>query len=180
MKTKRPRKEATPEQKAAAAERREQIKGLMAKVRAIAPEQRVLLAATYGIRNAEGRELSPYNQNLLHFQMPTVSVVGGFSQWAKLDRHVLKGSRALSIWVPIRGKSPEANTPESTSLVPHGTEPTDAETRSGAFTLGSVFDITQTETSAERDHRRSLEGLQILPERLALTGPTAQLALSLI
>lgn len=162
------RKEPTEEQKAAAAQRREQIKGLMAAVKAIPTEKRILLAQAYGIRNPEGRELSPYNQCLLIMQNPHATVCGGFGQWKKLDRHVMKGAKALAIWVPIAGRKGEANSPDCTAIVPYGTEPTDGETRSSSFMLGNVFDIAQTESTAEREARQAAEALTLEDGKPAL------------
>jgi hypothetical protein len=143
---KKPRKAPTPEQKAAAAARREAFKGFMAQVKAITPEKRVLMASAYGIRNPEGRELSPYNQCLLIHQLPTVSIVGGFAQWAKLDRSVRKGEKALSIWVRTGSSKAEAA---------DDAEPADTESARSNFIIGTVFDISQTETALERDERRA-------------------------
>lgn len=161
----RRRKEATPEQKAAAAERREQIKNLMKLVKAIPEEKRVLLANSYGIRNPEGRELSIYNQCLLVHQMDTVSIVGGFAQWKALDRHVKKGARALFIWVPCMNKA-EKGGPECTALVPAGVNPDDLDER--YFTIGNVFDISQTESTEEREARKAAEALGLPAPVLAL------------
>lgn len=140
------RKEPTEEQKAAAKERREQIKKLCHVVKALTPEKRVLLASRFGIRNPEGRELSTFNQCLLIHQSEKVSIVGGFQQWRKLGRTVKKGARALAIWVPIGSKS------ETDSAEPEG----DEDTR---FILGNVFDISQTETPEERAHREACEAV---------------------
>jgi hypothetical protein len=101
-----------------------------------------LLAASYGIRNPDGRELSPFNQCLLVHQNSSVSIVGGFQQWKKLGRSVKKGERSLAIWVPC-GKQVE-NAGEA------GANPDTDNDR--FFILGSVFDITQTETDDEGLH----------------------------
>lgn len=172
------RKEPTPEQKAAAQERREALKGLMAQVKAIPSEVRSKLASSFGIRNPEGRPLSDYNAVFLHFQRADVSIVGGFSQWVKLDRHVLKGSKALAIWIPTRRSSSEGptNGPSEALTVPGDDTPTDSAGNRSGFMLASVFDITQTETTAEREHRKALE--QYAPP-LALPGPAAQAFLAL-
>ena len=156
--TRKPRKEATPEQKEAAQVRRAGIKTLCAIVKALPIEKRVLLAASYGIRTAEGRELSPFNQCLLVHQNSSVSIVGGFSQWKKLDRSVKKGERALAIWVPC-GKQAE-------SAGDAGANPDTSEDR--FFILGNVFDIAQTETEAEKAARKAAETLALPAPRLAL------------
>lgn len=152
------RKEATPEQKEAAQARRAAIKNLCAIVKALPIEKRVLLAASYGIRNPDGRELSPFNQCLLVHQNSSVSIVGGFQQWKKLGRSVKKGERSLAIWVPC-GKQAE-------SASEAGANPDTENDR--FFILGSVFDITQTETDDEKAVRKARETLALPAPRLAL------------
>jgi hypothetical protein len=156
--TRKPRKEATAEQKEAAATRRAGIKQLCAIVKALPIEKRVLLAASYGIRNPEGRELSPFNQCLLVHQNSSVSIVGGFQQWKKLNRSVKKGERALAIWVPC-GK-------QSESASDAGANPDTDNDR--FFILGSVFDISQTETDDEKAARKERETLALPAPALAL------------
>jgi hypothetical protein len=156
--TRKPRKEATTEQKEAAAARRAGIKQLCAIVKALPVEKRVLLAASYGIRNPEGRELSPFNQCLLVHQNSSVSIVGGFQQWKKLGRSVKKGERALAIWVPC-GKQAEGASDA-------GANPDTTEDR--FFILGNVFDITQTETEDEKAARKDRETLALPAPYLAL------------
>lgn len=154
----KPRREATSEQKEAAAARRAAIKQLCGIVKALPVEKRVLLAASYGIRNPEGRELSPFNQCLLVHQNSSVSIVGGFQQWKKLGRSVKKGERALAIWVPCGKQAEGANEAAA-----------DPDTENDRFfILGSVFDITQTETDEEREARKARETLALPAPALAL------------
>jgi len=152
------RKEATPEQKEAALIRRQGIKNLCALVKALPIEKRVLLADSYGIRNPEGRELSPFNQCLLVHQNSSVSIVGGFSQWKKLGRSVKKGERALAIWVPCAKQAEGAGDA--------GADPDTGEDR--FFILGNVFDITQTETDDEKAARVACDTLALPAPPLAL------------
>lgn len=135
MKSTTKRREATPEQKAAAAERRERIKGLWKAVAAMPTEARVAFANEKGIRNPEGHALSASNSCLLAEQLATVSIVGGFKQWRAQGRMVRKGEKALAIWVPIAGKV------ES--------EPADGEDGDRFFILGNVFDISQTDVLSD-------------------------------
>lgn len=149
------RKPATEEQKAAAKERRAEIAKMMGTIKAMPTEKRVLLAARFGIRNAEGRELSVYNQCLLIAQNEKTTIVGGFQQWKKLGRSVKKGSRALAIWVPCSRKAEGAG---GSSIIPHGVDPSDLD--ESFFVLGNVFDIAQTETEAEKLAREGDEALE--------------------
>jgi hypothetical protein len=153
MKTKN-RKAPTEAQKEAAKERRAAIAKMMNVIKAMPETKRIEIAANFGIRNAEGRELSVYNQCLLIAQNDKVSIVGGFSQWKKLGRSVKKGSRALAIWVPC---SKKAEGGES-AIVPHGTDP--ASLDESFFVLGNVFDISQTETEDEKLIREGEEALE--------------------
>lgn len=175
MKSTRTRKEPTAEQKAAAAERREQIKGLCKILKAMPEEKRVLLAASYGIRTAEGHELSLYNQCLLIHQNDKVSVVGGFKQWKALGRSVKKGSKALAIWVPCN-RAAETGAKAQTAIVPAGVDPADLDDR--FFVLGNVFDISQTETAEEKASREIMEAVNTptLPTCEAMEAETVVIA----
>ena len=157
MKTSTRKSAPTEAQKEAAKERRRQIGEMMAKIKAMPTEQRVLLAERFGIRNAEGHELSLHNQCLLIMQNDKVSLVGGFQQWKKLGRSVKKGSKALAIWVPCSRKAESGDKAQS-AIVPHGVDPCDLD--SSFFVLGNVFDITQTETEDEKIAREVDEALE--------------------
>lgn len=160
------RREPTEEQKAAAAERRAQIRNLCNIVKAMPEEKRVLLAASFGVRTCEGRELSPFNQCLLFHQNDKVSIVGGFAQWRALGRTVKKGEKALAIWVPCK-RNAESGAAAMAAIVPAGIDPASLDER--FFVLGNVFDITQTETEAEKAAREIGEAVNVR----ALPAPVA-------
>src|SRR5262245_53593411 len=113
------------------------------------------------IRTIEGRELSIFNQCLLVNQLGTASIVGGFQQWKRAGRSVVKGERGLAIWIPTgrraAGADESAAEPASGdvfSLVDG--EPADGpgEGQRGAvrgFVIGTVFDISQTAISKGTD-----------------------------
>jgi hypothetical protein len=164
--TRKARKEPTEAQKAAAAERRAQIRNLCNIVKAMPEEKRVLLANTFGIRTCEGRELSPFNQCLLAQQFAQVSVVGGFAQWRALGRTVKKGEKALAIWIPCK-RAAETGAAAQSAIVPAGVDPASLDER--FFTLGNVFDISQTETEAEKAAREIGEAVNVR----ALPAPVA-------
>jgi hypothetical protein len=68
-------------------------------------------------------------------------LVGGFQQWKAHGRSVRKGAHGLMIWIPTKGKDePDKPTPE------------DAEgaVRRSGFVMGTVFDVSQTEPTNER------------------------------
>ena len=119
MKTRQP----TPEQKAAAAERRAALAALAKQAAALPLEERM----RWTVQTVEGHPLSFKNAALAMMQRPTVSLVGGFQQWRKAGRVVRKGEKAIGIFLPI------SRTGE------------DGEAEGVAFRVVNVFDIDQTE-----------------------------------
>lgn len=119
MKTRQP----TPEQKAAAAERRAALAALAKQAAALPIEERM----KWTVATIEGHPLSFKNAALAMMQRPTVSLVGGFQQWRKAGRVVKKGEKAIGIFLPI-SRTGEDGEPEGV-----------------AFRVVNVFDIDQTE-----------------------------------
>jgi hypothetical protein len=151
MKTKR---QPTAEQKARAAERRERFAKLAKMVSEMSDEQRAELVSRVGaIVTVEGRPLSVHNSCLILTQFPTASVVAGFAQWKNAGRSVKKGEHGLAIWVPTgRG-----STAEPTAADVAGAAEGEGEQKRPGFVMGTVFDITQTETEEERAARKEAE-----------------------
>ena len=116
--------------------RREKIRELAKVVAAMTEQDRVSLAQRTGIRTIEGHELSVFNHCLLLTQNPNLSIVGGFRQWKKAGRSVMKGQHGLAIWCPVKPKA----TPDADEL--EGDQ--DGEKSKPRFMLGTVFDISQT------------------------------------
>ena len=136
------RRQPTVDQKAKAAERRERFRGIVTQVAAMTDEQRGELVMRCGaVMTCEGRPLSPFNSCLLLTQFPTSSIVGGFLQWKAHGRSVKKGEHGLMIWVPVGRKGEKADAQDAAE--------TDEKKGSG-FIMGTVFDVSQTETSNER------------------------------
>lgn len=135
------RKQPTEEQKAKAAERRERFRELAKLVAGLAPEQREALAMRAGIVTIEGRSLSPFNQCLLVNQFAGVSVVGGFQQWKRAGRSVKKGARGLSLWIPTGRADKGADLDAGGEVSADG----EGKSKGGAFIMGTVFDVSQTE-----------------------------------
>ena len=129
----------TAEQAARKLERREKFKILWAKVAKMPELERVQMSNRLGIVTCEGKQLSICNQIMLAFQLPGVSIVGGFRQWIKNGRSVRKGEHGAMIWVPT-GKRADDKTPDGN--VPAGVPMETAEVH---FIIGTVFDIGQTE-----------------------------------
>jgi hypothetical protein len=150
MKTKR---QPTPEQKAAAAERRERFKALAARVAAMSEDERTSLVMRLGaIVTCEGHALSAFNSCLVLTQLPTASMVGGFHQWRTKGRKVKKGEHGLMIWVPTGRKDKDEDAAPVTEA------DAEKEKRAG-FIMGTVFDVTQTEPALDGPelHRRAAD-----------------------
>ena len=130
----------TAEQEAAKKARREKFSALWKQVAAMPELERVQLANKLGIVTCEGHELSLGNTMLIALQNPTASVVGGFRQWIKHGRAVMKGQHGMMIWVPTAGKSEKEAPPMS--VVVYGQEAPATDHR---FIIGTVFDISQTQ-----------------------------------
>ena len=111
--------------------RREAFRRFVAQAATLTDTERESIAARIGIRNVEGHELSVHNQVLISFQLPTVSIVGGFNQWKQQGRSVRKGQHGAMIWVP-GGKKNDAGEVTGEDLF---------------FMTTTVFDISQTEES---------------------------------
>lgn len=129
------KKQLTAEQIAKRDERRAKFKALWKTVAEMPEPDRVAMANKAGIRTCEGHALSARNQCLIALQCPAASIVGGFRQWIKQGRAVMKGQHGAMIWVPTGGRT--------AAPADGSTEPTTAgdEVR---FCIGTVFDIGQT------------------------------------
>jgi hypothetical protein len=126
------KRQLTPEQIAARDARRARVKDLCKQIKAMSPEQRQALAMQHQIVTIEDRGLSPYNQCLIMMQKPDATIVGGFRQWLRDGRCVMKGESGLSIWIP---RFPKA--------AGDGDEPI-ADADDVRFIAGVVFDVSQT------------------------------------
>ncbi len=126
----------TPEQILADKEaRRERFTRLKKAFDVLTESQRNTLAGMV-VYTCDGHQLSPTNTALLNFQNPEVSIVGGFQQWRAQNRHVKKGEKAISIWIPLNKNGDTENTGSSDEV---------SENDQVYFRLQSVFDISQTE-----------------------------------
>ena len=122
------RRTPTPEQQAQAAERRAKLRALAHQIGAMSDEERATVAARIGVVTIEGRRLSLHNQLMIAMQAPTASVVGGFKQWRKAGRAVVKGEHGIGIWIPRFGEGEDGT----------------AAPAPECFLFGFVFDISQT------------------------------------
>lgn len=124
------KKTLTPEQTAKRDARRAAFQALAKRIASMTPTAREALASQSPIVNVEGRMLSSFNQCMIAMQLPAATVVGGFRQWLKAGRAVMKGQHGASIWVPCGAKTADASGEQSTEKT--------------FFTAGTVFDVSQT------------------------------------
>ena len=137
------RRQATEEQKRAAAERREKFRALAKQVAEWPDETRAALVNRCGaVVTCEGRALSFVNTCLVLTQRPGASMVGGFAQWLKIGRAVRKGETGLGIWVPtMTGEKAAEPATEGAA---------EGEAKGGPrFIMGIVFDVSQTDAVVE-------------------------------
>lgn len=121
----------TEAQVAARDERRARFKGYAAEIAKMSEEEKADLASRISPHTVEGRPLSLTNCLLLALQLPACTIVGGFRQWLKSGRAVMKGQRGAMIWAPC-GKA----------------EGAEEEGDSVRFITITVFDVSQTEVVA--------------------------------
>jgi hypothetical protein len=139
------RREATPEQKARAEERRAKFRTLWKQIGNMPELERIQMANKLGIVNCEGHTLSVKNQCLIAFQTPGASVVGGFRQWLKQGRAVKKGEHGAMIWIKAGQRKSE-----DASEAPESDDP--------RFVTGTVFDIGQTQPVEQSAPAEESEG----------------------
>ena len=128
----RRQKIATPEQKAKAAERRTKMRAIAKQISGMSELQRAELVRDWPT-TIEGHQLSMFNACMIALQ-GGATVVGGFRQWKRAGRSVMKGQHGLTIWVPL-GKDKRDNG-QSEQL---------SEDSPLRFILATVFDVSQTE-----------------------------------
>lgn len=140
----------TAEQTAARDARRARFQELSRKIAAMSDTERAKWQAEAGIVvTIEGHALSPRNTILCYFQRQGVTMVGGFRQWIKAGRAVMKGEHGISILVPVGVKHADGGEAEAESGEVH-------------FIAGTVFDVTQTqeiETGAAVETTETVEAL---------------------
>jgi hypothetical protein len=117
----------------------DKMKGFVKQVHAMTPEEQAELSKRMPIVTCEGHALSMYNQAFLSLQTGSpVTVVGGFKQWQRAGRKVVKGQHSAGyIYVPL------IPTPKE------GEKDIAVDPENVRFRLVPVFDVTQTEEMAE-------------------------------
>lgn len=169
---KRAKYQPTAEEIRAREEKRAKLRELARLVSLMPEDERQRFVQAHPVHTCAGRILSPFNQCFAIMQNPQASMVGGFRQWLKVGRHVKKGERGLSIWVPT-SKRGETSADDGTAPValddiqsqelalPGASSEGETTTTRGRsrFVLATVFDVMQTaEKSAEISAEASEEG----------------------
>ena len=93
--------------------------------------------------NSPMNQYSPKNQMFLLSQMPTATDVRSCKAWNAAGRSIIKGEKALRVWIPKRGKA----IPADLSTM------TEAQERE-YFVRGPVFDISQTRPSTPKHDKQ--------------------------
>ncbi len=112
--------------------RRERFTRLKSAFDALTDTQKKILAGMV-VYTCDGHQISATNTVLVNLQRADVSIIGGYRQWQAQNRHVRKGEKSISIWVPLKKAVGVSSTSE------------DIEEDIKRFRLQSVFDISQTE-----------------------------------
>ncbi len=110
--------------------KKEKLAEIRTALKNLTEQERAKLVQTTGVVTIEGRPLSEYNNLMIAVQNPHSTIVGGYQQWRKAGRQVMKGQSGMAIWIPsVKAKKDE--------------QPSE-ETEVNFFTA-TVFDITQTQ-----------------------------------
>lgn len=127
-------------------EKRERIEALRQQLANLTDQDKQALTSRGLIATVEGRTLSYHNTLLVYLQCngQQPSVVGGYKQWLRAGKQVIKGQHGFMIWFPIGEKDKETG------------DITDAT----HFYTGTVFDISQVQ---DKGIERQPEPPQALP-----------------
>lgn len=111
-------------------EKQERTRQLRQRLAGLSKDEREELARRGIIATVEGRALSLHNTYMIYLQCngnrPTV--VGGYNQWKRAGRQVMRGEHGYTILFPVGQKDQDGDI-------------TEAHT----FYAGTVFDIAQTQ-----------------------------------
>ncbi|AQQ55576.1 ArdC-like ssDNA-binding domain-containing protein [Planococcus lenghuensis] len=97
---------------------------------------------------ASGHQYSFNNVLMIVSQHPDATMVRGFRQWQELGRHVNKGEKGIDIFVPLFKKIETQKVNQQTGEIlrdANGDPQTEIRQSINGFTVGKVFDISQTD-----------------------------------
>lgn len=127
-----PMRKLTQEQIEKAKARRQKLREIAGRIAKMSDAEKSALVQDWPT-TIEGHRLSMCNALMIALQ-GGATVVGGFQQWKRAGRRVMKGGKSVGIWVPIgTNKKADADTGEITH-----------EGEKVGFVFGTVFDISQT------------------------------------
>ena len=123
------------------------------------------------------RQYSFFNRCFIHRQNQNATFVQGFRSWQKINRIVKKGEKGIGIFVPMFFKKEKISEEKEKN----------SEDYNVLFSIGHVFDISQTEgdpvpeickplSSSHDDHEKMLQkilqnpDLNIFEEKISLNG----------
>lgn len=138
-------RQLTPEQLAARDERRIRFRAIVKQLAELPEAERAERMKRIGfVKLSTQSPYSPANSMLIAFQsvghQPTI--LGGFAEWKKQGRAVRKGEHGYMIWVPIGIKKEEIPAVGTNGELTTMLQEVNADVH---FTIGTVFDISQTE-----------------------------------
>lgn len=139
------RNKPTPEQIAAAKERRANTRELAKRAAAMSPEEQSALVRNWPTMIETGHRVSLKNAMLIALQGGG-TIFGGLSQWRKAGRKVRKGGKSVQIFYPLGLRRLD----EQTDGEPDADSPT-------GYGITSVFDISQTEDAGAEALQRLTE-----------------------
>lgn len=122
----------TQEQIEKAKARRQKLREIAKQIANMGEAERAALVSDWPT-TIEGHRLSMCNALMIALQGGG-TVFGGFQQWKRAGRRVMKGGKSVGIWVPI-GTNKKENA-ESGEITHEGEKV--------GFVFGTVFDISQT------------------------------------
>ena len=138
-------KQLTHEQLAARDERRIRFRAIVKQLAEMNPEERAERMKGLGfVKLSTQTPYSPANMMLIAFQSagnrPTI--LGGFAEWKKQGRAVRKGEHGYMIWIPIGIRKEEVPAVDTNGELTTMLQEAGSDVH---FTIGTVFDISQTE-----------------------------------
>jgi len=117
--------------------RRTKFRAMVKQIADMSAVQKAELSRQCGFRKLNGGgEFSLANSMLLALQCPHATILGGFREWLKHGRAVIKGQHGAMVWGPLMHGA-------KTEVQADGAETKDGE--KVGFIPGTVFDISQTQ-----------------------------------
>lgn len=171
------RRQSTPEQIKAREEKQAKFRAIAKRIADMSDEERDRLSMSLPqIMTCQGHALSRRNTMLLHFQSEApCTLVGGFRQWIKQGRVVMKGQRGMTILFPkTKGEKPNPDNIDQASETAAAAEQRNGKRSSIPFLTGTVFDVSQTEelTDENKEQTETPSRALFIPPPVEAPSPT--------